>query len=981
MFFPTAVASIARCPRELWLIFLLQYLESYAYFVFSHTLIPFLTEEIGFEEAGLAYGIFGMLVSVYGFVIGIIIDNLGVKWSLVGGTAILFCSRLMLTFITDVHLLTLILFTALPVGSAMGIPVMQIGIRRYTDEGNRSLGYSILYVMMSLAAICAAPTVDAIHEAFPTGVAIAFGAHTYRISSSRLLIFAGAVMTLVSLGVSLVCMREVSTSPQGLVCRDTGREKATRDTNTEQKGLFGAFKDVLNQPSFWRFFLLVVLLLGVRMIYGHLDATFPKYMVREFGKDVMSGSIIAIKPLCVAIVVPLLALVNMRLHPLKMIIVGVSLSALSPFLLAMGHTYTTAIGFVTLLSLGEAIWYPRFYEYTVAVAAKGREGTYMALASTPMFMGTLVTGAMSGWLLDTFCPETGSRHSEMVWFIVGCVSITLPLGMMLLYGIIKDKAHRVRSASSVQITLTADEREKELQRLEGVLKSSNSVPRLSAYATLPSTVTATDLSTSITIVPAVMLAIACGGAAAVACVLVPLPPAVLLVLMGLCVWLPSTTHSTPRTRSQHHHDSTATVTTPTPTPRTTTTATGPIKPPPSRIPRARRDRGPPSYLALAHRAIRSCTAPLTRLPYRRLEFAVGELQLIAAFKQHKERVEREAEREAEKARQEAKKASMAALEESLRSMLVFEQQQQQDEMARRASEAAFEESIPSMVTVGQQQGLLPTPPPSHPHERAARRRETRRRIETIIPRHEEEKALEERRLEDIRRREEERLKREAALSERESAIRERLRVVEARLWWVVPREQWHRQTNLPPVAPVSDTTEDYDHHRLRNLPREVPIASPIYYARHRTTDTRAPQHQQPEAAQETDGDLLTIPDDLLPIHDPEEEQQDDEEEQELLTENRASCGMRVRYDDHNRPSVRKAAEEAAEKAEAEAEAEAARRREATSRRRVVPPSRWVKVTPPTIRRTPTGTPMFVRGRQAAAAARLATPGPGFARRR
>ncbi|CEL95828.1 unnamed protein product [Vitrella brassicaformis CCMP3155] len=496
---------MAHCPRELWLIFLLKYLESYAYFVFSYTLILFLSDEFGFtdEEAGLAYGIFGMLVSVYGFVIGIIIDILGVKWSLVGGTAILFCSRLMLTFTTDVHVLTLILFTALPVGSAMGIPVMQIGIRRYTDEGNRSLGYSIFYVMMNLAAICAAPAIDAFHEAFPTGVAIAFGARTYRISSFRLLIFTGAVMTLVSFGISLTCMREVSMSPQGLVYRDTGREKATRDTNTQQKGPFGAFKDVLNHPSFWRFFLLVVLLLGVRIIYRHLDATFPKYMVREFGKDVMFGSIIAINPLCVAIVVPLLAPLNMRLHPLQMIIVGASLSALSPFLLAMGHTYTTAIGFVTLLSLGEAIWSPRFYEYTVTIAEKGREGTYMALASTPMFMATLVTGAMSGWLLDTFCPETGSRHSEMMWFIVGCVSITSPLGMVLLYEIIEEKAHRVHSASSVQLKLTADEREQESlpsdsRHVDGLLKSSNSVPRLSAYATLPSTVTATDLSTSIT---------------------------------------------------------------------------------------------------------------------------------------------------------------------------------------------------------------------------------------------------------------------------------------------------------------------------------------------------------------------------------------------------------------------------------------------------------------------------------------------------
>ena len=49
----------------------------------------------------LRYGIFGMLVTVYGFFMGSMIDNLGVKWSLVGGMTILFVSRLALTLTTD----------------------------------------------------------------------------------------------------------------------------------------------------------------------------------------------------------------------------------------------------------------------------------------------------------------------------------------------------------------------------------------------------------------------------------------------------------------------------------------------------------------------------------------------------------------------------------------------------------------------------------------------------------------------------------------------------------------------------------------------------------------------------------------------------------------------------------------------------------------------------------------------------------------
>lgn len=180
----------------------------------------------------------------------------------------------------------------------------------------------------------------------------------------------------------------------------------------------------------------MVLLLGVRIIYRHLDATFPKYMVREFGSHALYGSVIAINPLCVCLVVPLLAPISMRVHPLRMILLGASVSSVSPFFLAAGHTYTTAVFFVTCLSLGEAVWSPRLFEYTVMVAEQGREGTYMALASAPTFMATLISGAMSGWLLETFCPAKGPRHSELMWFLVGCMSILSPIMMYCLYDLI-----------------------------------------------------------------------------------------------------------------------------------------------------------------------------------------------------------------------------------------------------------------------------------------------------------------------------------------------------------------------------------------------------------------------------------------------------------------------------------------------------------------------------------------------------------------
>ena len=41
----------------------------------------------------------------------------------------------------------------------------------------------------------------------------------------------------------------------------------------KQMGMLQTYKDVMASSSFWRFLLLIVLLIGVRVVFKHLDAT------------------------------------------------------------------------------------------------------------------------------------------------------------------------------------------------------------------------------------------------------------------------------------------------------------------------------------------------------------------------------------------------------------------------------------------------------------------------------------------------------------------------------------------------------------------------------------------------------------------------------------------------------------------------------------------------------------------------------------
>ena len=62
---------------------------------------------------------------------------------------------------------------------------------------------------------------------------------------------------------------------------------------------------------------------------------------------------------------------------------------LSAVHLMLSHTITGAVLFVSQLSLGEALWSPRFMEYQVSVAPEGQEAFYMALGQAPLFLSKL----------------------------------------------------------------------------------------------------------------------------------------------------------------------------------------------------------------------------------------------------------------------------------------------------------------------------------------------------------------------------------------------------------------------------------------------------------------------------------------------------------------------------------------------------------------------------------------------------------------
>jgi hypothetical protein len=161
-------------------------------------------------------------------------------------------------------------------------------------------------------------------------------------------------------------------------------------------------------PELAKFVAMSILSINLKTIFRFLDAVLPKSLVRTFGCDAPAGKIYAINPALITLLVPPVGAALSRFDAFDLIHWGGYVSALSPlFIVAFPQSLLGAAGFVAGLSVGEAVWSPQWYTYSMAAAPDGHEGLFTALASAPLFAAKLPTGALSGWLLAKFCPGRG----------------------------------------------------------------------------------------------------------------------------------------------------------------------------------------------------------------------------------------------------------------------------------------------------------------------------------------------------------------------------------------------------------------------------------------------------------------------------------------------------------------------------------------------------------------------------------------------
>ena len=425
-------------PRELWLIYLATFFEYIGIFSFLQTLPLWLSDDFGMDDtkAGWWAATFSTLVTLFMFLVGGIADSFGVRRTLILSFGLAAVTRLGMSWAptSQAAIATLLAFG---VAYATTSPVLQTAVQRASTPRTRAFAFSLWYVSFNVAGAVVGPVIDAVRGHFlapdpakPGKDVLVKKVVELPIVGEHLMSAHAAILAMGFVAAAIAAVVVLAIRP-GFEHAGAGSADASAAPPKKTNPLV-AMKEVFGDRFFPRFLLMLALLSLVRMMFQHMHFTWPKYVTRMEGDAFPVGTVWSINSMMIIVLAPLGTALTRDRKPLEVLLVGAFISALSPFVLCFGSTMPYQLGMIFVLTVGEALWSPRLYEYNVSIAPRGREATYVSLAALPYFLAKFLVGPTSGYLLATYVPVEGPRDPAMLWAIVGASTIIGPIGIFAL---------------------------------------------------------------------------------------------------------------------------------------------------------------------------------------------------------------------------------------------------------------------------------------------------------------------------------------------------------------------------------------------------------------------------------------------------------------------------------------------------------------------------------------------------------------------
>src|SRR5437016_2774018 len=321
--------------RNLWLTFLIKFLIYTAYSVTNKTMVLWLSKDLGFSDqaAGALVGwVRAPAMTVFTLLAGSLTDAIGLRRTFFLGVAICTIARSVMVVTTIPSLALACGVLPLAVGEALGTPVLLAATRRYSTTAQRSISFSLIYMVMNIGYVAAGYIFDYVRQ-LNLHVSL-FG---FEPSSYQQLFVVSLAFEIVLFPVIYFLRRDAGTrirnegvQSDAIFWRRIGQ--TVRQSSIETADLF---RRLIGQSGFYRLLAFFLFIGFLKAIFLQMDYVFPKFGDRELGLHAPVGRLSAINSILIIVLVPIIGALTQRFSAYRMVVVGGVICAAGVFIMAL----------------------------------------------------------------------------------------------------------------------------------------------------------------------------------------------------------------------------------------------------------------------------------------------------------------------------------------------------------------------------------------------------------------------------------------------------------------------------------------------------------------------------------------------------------------------------------------------------------------------------------------------------------------------
>ncbi len=408
-------------------------LEGLTYFGVVGLLAIFFNDFINLDDidAGRMVGVLTAGITIAMLFLGATVDWIGLRKSLIIALLFMLVGRVLLTLSPEIgvpgfggsaHILSMIGILGIILGYGIYQPACYAGVKQLTDKKTAAMGYAMLYALMNLGGFLPGIISPPIRKAF--GITGVFWVY--------------AALTVVGIGVVYIFITKKAMQKAKEELSDNNEKQ--EEEKDEMAELTAKEKLMYYMKNFplrdGRFLFFVFILIFVQTLFAHNWLTLPLYTSRAFEGFVQDNFefFVNLNPILIFILAPMVTALTSKKDTYDMMIIGTLVMAAPTFILVAGPNLYTLLGYLIFMTIGEAMWQPRFLQWVAEIAPKNMTGIYMGIGQFPWFLTKVITSLYSGWFLMQYCPADtppAEMNTEMMWLLYGIIAMITPVGLVL----------------------------------------------------------------------------------------------------------------------------------------------------------------------------------------------------------------------------------------------------------------------------------------------------------------------------------------------------------------------------------------------------------------------------------------------------------------------------------------------------------------------------------------------------------------------